>query len=94
MNSIELDVTNYPEVVTLAGLLASEYWRRTLVNHDEPPNWAPNSAEQRLYDEASRRLKIAYQPWGYDPLATWVDHIRRSYLLQRANHHVEGQPRR
>jgi hypothetical protein len=92
MNSIELDIANYPEVVALTGLLASEHWRRKVApHHQQRPNWAPNSAEQQFYTEARRRLKIDYQPWGYDPLAAWVDHIKRSYLLQTANHPAEGQ---
>jgi hypothetical protein len=72
MNSIELDVANYPEVVALAGILVSEHWRRKVVPHQgEPPAWAPNSAHQQFYAEVGRRLKLPYQPYGYDPLVTW-----------------------
>jgi hypothetical protein len=86
MNSTEIDIANYPEVIALTGILVSEYWRRKVVPHDdERPSWAPNSAQQQFYAEVGRRLKIRYQVYSYDPLATWVDHIRRSYLLQLAH---------
>lgn len=86
MNSIEIDVANYPETVALAGILVSEHWRRKVVrHHNEPPNWAPNISHQKFYAEVSRRLKIDYQPYSsYDPLATWMDHLRHSYQQQPA----------
>lgn len=43
------------------------------------------SRTSSLSAEVGRRLKISYQVDSYDPLAAWVDHIRRSYLLQVAH---------
>jgi len=77
MSSTEVDVANYPEVIALTGILVSEHWRRKAVpDHDGQPNWTPNRAQQQLYAEVARRLKIHYQPNGYDPLVTWVDQVR------------------
>ena len=58
----------YPEVVSLAGLLASHYWLRVAAS--------PGHADhQRFYSEAARRLNLPdCQPCtGWDPLAGWID---------------------
>jgi hypothetical protein len=79
MNSIEIDVANYPEVVALTAILASEHWRRKAA-----PDAADlhSRAEQQFYAEVARRLKIGYRPRSYDPLVAWVNDERRSQLLQ------------
>jgi hypothetical protein len=85
VNSIEVDVANYPGTVALVGMLASEHWlRKAVPDHVDEPDWAPNSGRRQFYEEVGRRLKIDYRPGSYDPLAAWVTNERRSQLLRQA----------
>lgn len=58
----------YPEVVSLAGLLASRYWLRVAASPG-------HAGRQCFYSEAARRLNLPdSQPCtGWDPLASWID---------------------
>lgn len=78
LHGAEMRAANYPEVVTLTAILITSYWpNNAATSHTWPSQGAPNNRAthhpQRIYTEASRRLKIDYNPSSYDPLASWVD---------------------
>jgi hypothetical protein len=86
MNSIEIDIANYPEIVALTGILVSEHWRnKAMPRLTEQPGWAPNKTRQQFYAEVGRRFKIDYRPHAtHDPLVAWVNSTEKSSLLQQA----------